>query len=346
MGSNYIHFQYILLKNITRNNIIVNIFNEVEKINNIIKNYEFQKINTYNNNKIKIKNLDTINEVDENNYTFENNDDNEEENKMKENILDNIEETVLSNNIEKNKSVNNKERIIIKKYDVKDELNYDNLTYNLQENNIKSSINIPEIINEDDDESLNDQEKLDKLNNMFNGNTTVSKNKNNNNLLQQLEEIYNNNEVLELNDDILVENGNFDELKQKTNHFIEKCIMNSVIKYDTNTKLYSINLIKLHKNILNYEEENNKKINIISSKKEHSYIIYYKLVGKWTELSCEGLKLVDEKNKFLKICIEKLKNKDKFRKNLSKIQLRGNKLYFLTDKFVKFELYCVSKINI
>lgn len=335
-------YKYILSKNISVIPISLNVFEEVEKINNTIKNYEIQK-----NNKIKNDEQQFLNFNMNNLYNFETVEDDYHIPVPESPIIDlQIEDNPIKTEIIPIPQ-KNEDDVIIKKYSAKDELDYDNLTYQFTDvPNMKNTNNlfIPERIdeNDEDNESMDDKKKLEKMDMLFNFD---EKAESKDSLLRQFEEIYNNKTVLELNNNMF-NDKNFDELKNKTNHFIENCIMNSVIKYDSTRKIYILNLSKLHKNILNYEDEENKNISIISTKKQHSFIIYYKNMGKWTELSCDGLKVIDEKNKFLKICIEKLKDKEKFRKNMKDIQLRGTKLNFLNEKFQELELYCISKINI
>ena len=183
-----------------------------------------------------------------------------------------------------------------------------------------------------------DMEQMQELENMFN-----KKNKDKENIADKLDKLYNTN-IFDNDLDNNIINDNYDELKQKTLNFINNCIMKSNIKYDKNKKLNVLNLLKLNKNILDYNEDN--KISIISTKNKHSFIIYYMSNGKWNELSCNGLKNININDKYLNICIEKFKTKDKFRKNINKYQLRGTKLKFLNEKYIEFDLFVVSKINI
>ena len=77
-------------------------------------------------------------------------------------------------------------------------------------------------------------------------------------------------------------------------------------------------------NVINYHLKINKDI------KENDHIIFYEQYNKWYEVNYTGIIKIEITNNMLILCLNKLKEKDKFRKELKDgSQIRGIKLKFI-----------------
>ena len=96
-----------------------------------------------------------------------------------------------------------------------------------------------------------------------------------------------------------------------------------------------MDILKLKNNVINYTDNYNNTNNSINCRSNittnnHNHIIFYEQYNKWYEINYTGIVKTDDTNKMLKICLKKMKDKTKFRKDINnKIQLRGIKLNFI-----------------
>ena len=115
-----------------------------------------------------------------------------------------------------------------------------------------------------------------------------------------------------------------DDLKVVMHNFINDCIMKSILRYDKNNSIYILDVIKLKNNVMNYHLKTNSII------KQNDHIIFYEQYNKWYEINYSGIVKIEITNNILIMCLNKLKEKTKFRKDLKDgSQLRAIKLKFI-----------------
>ncbi len=115
-----------------------------------------------------------------------------------------------------------------------------------------------------------------------------------------------------------------DNLKIIMHDFVNNCIMQSILRYDKNNNVYILDVIKLKNNVVNYHLKTN------TINKDNENIIFYEQYNKWYEINYTGIIKIEITNNMLILCLNKLKEKDKFRKELKDgSHLRGIKLKFI-----------------
>ena len=311
----------------------------IENINNIdnfIKPSSFLKNISYkiiNNDYINFINLNIINNQINNKFikseTINKNNNFKQQNikdQYKEKIIK--EQTIKEQNSLKTQNIQDND---IKKKNIKEEFfNKDKLLEKIKEEDIFIVKKIKKTNKEDIVEKTNNN-----IFNTLNANNTEQLESNEfENFIKNKKNKNNNKNQLELMNDLFEEHlqkGTLakpeikgDSIKIVMHNFINNCIMQSILRYDNNNSIYILDVIKLKNNVMNYHIKTNTNI------KDNDHIIFYEQYNKWYEINYTGIVKIEITNKMLILCLRKMKDKDKFRKEIKDgTQLRGIKLKFI-----------------
>ena len=300
-----------------------NIFYKNNNTNNDFRIISFLNNISYSlidNNYIKYIDLNIINhQINNKFFNIKNNNASIINNNIPEIINNNItpyENTTNKNNIYNNDNVNSTNNNIIEKNII------------IEKNNIYDNFNS---INNKDDEIFIVKKIYKNIKNKTNDNKSNKKKNDLQNNLNKIEEKQNQLEIMNKLFEKQIYSGNIkkeqpikgDNLKLDMHNFINNCIMTSILRYDKNHNIYIMDILKLKNNVINYNKNNN-------NKSDNNHIIFYEQYNKWYEMNYSGIIKIDDSNKMLKMCLKKMKDKTKFRKDINdKKQLRGIKLTFI-----------------
>ena len=126
-----------------------------------------------------------------------------------------------------------------------------------------------------------------------------------------------------------------DDLKITMSDFLNNCIMKSILRYDNKNNIYTMDILKLKNNIINYDKHI----------KNNDHIIFYEQYDKWYEINYTGIVKIENTNKLFNLCLKKLKNNNKFRKNYKNgVLIRGIKLTFIVLN-KKIDMFYIKRNN-